>query len=143
MGNSNTNLIDGHSNNCVFCRIILTNVETLLYEDELFVIFADIKPQAYVHLQAVPKLHIKNINYLSHENLSLIQHMKQKTKEYFKQNYDNFTELEMGFHIPPFYSITHLHMHCLLPPVKSSISTFINFKMFFRTVDDQIKKLGG
>ena len=71
--------------NCNFCSIIEKR-ENLIYEDEYFVMFKDIHPDAEVHIQAVPRQHIKNINYLSKNDLELINHMKLKAKEFIISN---------------------------------------------------------
>jgi histidine triad (HIT) family protein len=43
---------------CLFCRIVRRELPTpLLYEDEAAVAFADIAPQAPVHVLFVPKTH--------------------------------------------------------------------------------------
>ena len=71
---------------CVFCTII-KDKKNLLYEDDLFVMFGDISPIATVHIQAVPKRHIQNINYLENSDLELIRHIRQKSMEYLVKNY--------------------------------------------------------
>ena len=50
--------------NCTFCKII-TNDEyyQFLFEDERMILIKDIKPYANIHFLAIPKRHIKNINY--------------------------------------------------------------------------------
>lgn len=47
----------------------------------------------------------------------------------------------MGFHIPPFYSIGHLHMHCVIPPFNSNLKKLILFKWIFMPIDSMIEKL--
>ena len=71
---------------CLFCTIINKN-ENLLYEDDQFVLFNDKYPVANVHILAVPKKHIKNINYLEKEDLELLRHIKKKSMEYLIKNF--------------------------------------------------------
>lgn len=80
---------------CVFCNIITKNKnEVILYEDDIFVIFKDTKPDAKEHFQAVPKTHIKNCNSLTKEHFSMLCHMKEKSLEFIKQTFDGNIELK-------------------------------------------------
>lgn len=47
----------------------------------------------------------------------------------------------MGFHIPPFYSVHHLHMHTILPPFNNSLYKLFKYILTMRKVDDQIQVL--
>lgn len=51
---------------CIFCDIVdkKTNTE-ILFENEEFVAFRDIKPAASYHFLIIPKRHIMNINSLT------------------------------------------------------------------------------
>ncbi|MEN3013603.1 MAG: histidine triad nucleotide-binding protein [Endomicrobiia bacterium] len=54
---------------CIFCKIVKKEIKSeIVYEDENFVVFKDINPQAPVHLLVVPKLHIESISSLEIEN---------------------------------------------------------------------------
>ena len=132
--------------NCKFCEIVLQNDKNIiLYEDEYIVIFKDIKPCAKIHLLVVPKHHIVNANYLTKDHLNLLEHMKVKSIEYLK--IENLIEDEykdgyqMGFHVPPFVMISHLHLHVIIPPYKSKLAKSLMFGYLFRPIDLQLKKL--
>ena len=43
---------------CVFCKLISTNAERTVYEDEKIVAFHSIKPAARMHLLIIPRDHI-------------------------------------------------------------------------------------
>lgn len=46
---------------CLFCKIISGEIPAeIKFQDELVIAFADINPQAPVHLLIVPKLHVEN-----------------------------------------------------------------------------------
>ncbi len=61
---------------CLFCKIIAGELDTdLVYEDEKMVAFADINPQAPVHLLLVPRKHIPTLVDLEEEDYSLIGHI--------------------------------------------------------------------
>ena len=58
---------------CIFCNIINKEVPAdILFEDNKFVVFKDIKPSAPVHLLIVPKEHIASINDLKEKHKDLI-----------------------------------------------------------------------
>jgi len=46
---------------CLFCKIIAGEIPAeIKFQDEQVIAFADINPQAPVHLLVVPKLHVEN-----------------------------------------------------------------------------------
>lgn len=53
-------------NNCIFCKIVKKEIPALIvYEDEQFIAFLDIRPQTRGHLQLIPKEHHRWIYDLS------------------------------------------------------------------------------
>jgi diadenosine tetraphosphate (Ap4A) HIT family hydrolase len=65
------------------------NEDNILYEDQHILMFFDINPDAKVHIQTIPKVHIKNISVLRPENLELLNIMKEKSYEYLQKYYSN------------------------------------------------------
>ena len=58
---------------CIFCSIAnKKNPADIIYEDENFVVFKDIRPTAPVHFLLVPKEHIASINDLKNKHRELI-----------------------------------------------------------------------
>jgi histidine triad (HIT) family protein len=50
---------------CLFCRIVAGDIPaTKIYEDDLLIAFADISPQAPMHVLVVPREHIATLNDL-------------------------------------------------------------------------------
>jgi histidine triad (HIT) family protein len=48
---------------CLFCRIVKKEIlAKVVYEDEKFLVFEDIRPQAPVHLLLIPKTHFASLN---------------------------------------------------------------------------------
>jgi histidine triad (HIT) family protein len=48
---------------CLFCRIGRKEIPAkIVYEDEKFLAFEDIKPQAPVHILLIPKTHFASLN---------------------------------------------------------------------------------
>jgi len=47
---------------CVFCRIVAGELPSdMVYQDEAFVAFRDISPQAPKHVLVIPRAHIKSL----------------------------------------------------------------------------------
>ena len=140
----NINYLNSMGNkHCPFCTIKETNKNSILYEDELILIFKDKSPVANVHLQCIPKVHIKNKNYLTKNELNLLNHMYIKAKEFIELNYKNNlinNNPIFGFHKPPFYSVNHLHMHCIIPPYTNNIMKILNF-CILKDFNDVIKEI--
>ncbi|AFZ83042.1 histidine triad nucleotide-binding protein [Candidatus Kinetoplastidibacterium crithidiae] len=50
--------------NCIFCKIVEKKLPAnIIFEDDYFLAFHDIKPAAPVHLLLIPKKHIESINH--------------------------------------------------------------------------------
>jgi histidine triad (HIT) family protein len=58
---------------CIFCKIIAGEIPSKkIYEDDEFLAFHDVTPQAPVHFLVIPKQHIKNIMELESGDSGLI-----------------------------------------------------------------------
>ena len=131
--------------NCKFCKII-NNAENLkkkiLFQDEKVIMFSDYRPICEVHLQCIPKIHIKNINSLTKEHIPLLLHMKEVAKKFLIDSYKaKENEIVMGFHIPPWNSVDHLHMHCMKPPFKNERTRSYNCDLIMIKIDKEIEAL--
>jgi diadenosine tetraphosphate (Ap4A) HIT family hydrolase len=132
---------DGNVSNCIFCDIAskkeVPNVNKksrpeeqllqgkILYEDGTCVVFCNRTVHARFQLLAVPKLHYKNVLTLTKEDISLLEHLRSCGEKTLKDmihcdknlagspKEDDFI---FCFHVPPFNSIDHLHLHCIAPP---------------------------
>jgi histidine triad (HIT) family protein len=57
---------------CIFCRIVAGEVPgDIVYQDEDFLAFRDISPQAPTHLLIIPKTHIISLALLAEEQQEL------------------------------------------------------------------------
>jgi len=104
------------SDNCIFCRIIRSEIPSaLVYEDEHVYAFKDIHPAAPVHVLVVPKLHIDSLEGLDESNIGevpYIHHAIQKVAKVMGINEKGYRVIvncgkEAG------QTVFHLHYHVL------------------------------
>jgi len=58
---------------CIFCKIVSKEVKSnIIYEDDSFIAFRDINPQAPTHLLLIPKIHINSLNDINEENVNVL-----------------------------------------------------------------------
>ncbi len=58
---------------CIFCRIVSKNLPAqIVFEDDRFIAFRDIHPQAPCHVLVIPKKHIPTLNDLDPEDRMLM-----------------------------------------------------------------------
>lgn len=54
--------MNNDSNNCIFCKIAKKELQAqIVFENEEFIAFNDIKPVSPVHTLVIPKKHYKNL----------------------------------------------------------------------------------
>jgi diadenosine tetraphosphate (Ap4A) HIT family hydrolase len=95
---------------CVFCD--KKNIESrLLYEDNDFLAFMDRNPSAKLHFLVVPKNHVPSFDQLKPLHLPMVQRMKEIALTIFQNQSISSNQVRMGFHLPPFNSVHHLHLH--------------------------------
>ena len=136
-----------HRKPCIFCAYVSKQVErTLVYEDEQVVAFHSKSPAATKHLLIVPRTHIGTVKDLSFGHISLLMHMELIGKKLL-DDFDGGVQLKnqclYGFHVPPFNSVDHLHLHCFLLPFLSGFKQikYLPKSPWFCTVSDMIQKL--
>lgn len=96
---------------CIFCDIIAKKSPTnVIYEDENFILINDIKPDAKVHMLAIPKKHFDNFFSATSEDLETTYNILK----YIKLNAHKFG-LEKGYRLiinnGIFASQTIFHCH--------------------------------
>ncbi|KAJ1877629.1 hypothetical protein H4R99_004867 [Coemansia sp. RSA 1722] len=125
---------------CVFCN----ELDRKVYEDDEFIAFHDIKPDARVHLLVIPRTHFGTIKELKPEDLPMIRRMQEIGKRLLEQEGFSGENARFGFHRPPFNSIHHLHMHCLgLPftPKRAERMFSKNGSRWFMPVEQLVEKM--
>ena len=99
---------------CVFCKIIRGEISSdKVYEDEKFIAFRDINPQAPVHILIIPKVHIPKL--CDTEDANLLGEMilianKIAEKENIK---DRGYRIVINTNKEAGQSVDHLHLHLL------------------------------
>lgn len=96
---------------CIFCDIIAKKAPTnIIYESEDFILINDIKPDAKVHMLAIPKKHFDNFFSATPEDLETIHNIMK----YIKKNACKFG-LQEGYRLiinnGVFASQTVFHCH--------------------------------
>jgi histidine triad (HIT) family protein len=96
---------------CLFCDIASGKKGELLYEDAHCAAFADINPQAPVHLLVIPKVHVESLTALEEESLAghLLMVVKTLAQKRGLEGYRVIinTGEDGGQTVP------HLHIHLL------------------------------
>lgn len=98
------------------------------WEDDTVMAFVPNKPCAAEHLLIVPKDNsIRSVKALGPEHLDLLHHLREVAVEQLELRVartDSPTHgnvrFEFSFHVPPFNSIDHLHLHAFALPFDSA-----------------------
>ena len=104
-----------HTKSCIFCKIIAgTLAAKKVYENEHVLAFADITPQAPVHILVIPKRHIDSAAEVTEENSVFIAKCFEAIAIIAKQE-----GLDTGFRVitntgrDGAQSVFHIHFHLL------------------------------
>ncbi|XP_063245088.1 adenosine 5'-monophosphoramidase HINT3-like isoform X2 [Bacillus rossius redtenbacheri] len=101
---------------CVFCRICDGKEQSnILYQDEKYVVFPDIKPAAKHHFLIVTREHIRDVKSLLPDQKSVLEDLVKIGKQILEKHGADLRDVRFGFHWPPFHSISHLHLHVISP----------------------------
>ncbi len=134
-------------NPCIFCAYVSQQAErALIYEDELVVAFQSKAPAASKHLLVVPREHLPTVRELGFKHIPLLKHMQligKKVLDDIDVPGREEKKCIYGFHVPPFNSVDHLHLHCFLLPFFSEFKRFkyLPGSPWFITVPSLLRKL--
>ncbi|NLL04364.1 MAG: histidine triad nucleotide-binding protein [Clostridiaceae bacterium] len=68
--------------NCIFCKIIKREIPSeIVYEDEKILAFKDINPVAPVHVLIIPKVHVRNVMEIDHQNADILKDIHLAAKQ--------------------------------------------------------------
>jgi histidine triad (HIT) family protein len=100
---------------CLFCKIIDGTIpSTRVYEDDLCISFADIHPQAPVHLLIVPREHIESLAEATSEHMPLLGHLLSTASELARQKgLSNGYRVVINTDDDGGQTVDHLHLHLL------------------------------
>ncbi|XP_071953259.1 adenosine 5'-monophosphoramidase HINT3-like [Antedon mediterranea] len=104
---------------CVFCKIAHEDEGRFfakpVFQNTEVTVFSDISPAAKVHLLVIPNTHIASVRDLKKEHIPLLEYMFAAGAGGLEILSGSINEARVGFHCPPFTSMSHLHMHILYP----------------------------
>ncbi|SPP85066.1 histidine triad nucleotide-binding protein 3 [Drosophila guanche] len=126
---------------CLFCDFANGRQgppPVLEVQTDEYVIFKDKSPAATYHYLAIPKQHFDSFSVLNRSHIGLVMQMESGMVELLKSKNVDPSKAIIGFHIPPFISVKHLHLHGIYPPSEMSLWNRINFmsSFWFKTAKD-------
>ncbi|ESK89463.1 histidine triad nucleotide binding [Moniliophthora roreri MCA 2997] len=141
-----------HVKRCAFCDVTTENGFQIVWEDDTFVAFSDRNPACNLHIQLIPRRHIQSVKELTKSDAKLLKSMAIIGHQLLDISSIPTNMRRLGFHIPPFNSVNHLHLHVqALPyksifrrakyPVASGNKSRIKGLTWFVTVDQAIRTL--
>jgi histidine triad (HIT) family protein len=105
----------GLAMSCLFCRIVDGSIpSTRVYEDDQCIAFADIHPQAPVHLLIVPREHIASLAKAAAEHSGLLGHLLWTATELAREKgLANGFRTVINTGADGGQTVDHLHVHLL------------------------------
>ncbi|MDR2201977.1 MAG: histidine triad nucleotide-binding protein [Clostridiales bacterium] len=101
-------------NNCVFCSIVGGKIPAeKFYEDDDFIVFADIEPKAAVHYLAVPKIHYALLSDMPDGGEALGRILKKISALAPELGLKNGYRLIVNQGADAGQTVFHLHIHIL------------------------------
>ncbi|CAG8578710.1 2807_t:CDS:2 [Ambispora gerdemannii] len=135
---------------CPFCEVDHTDngdlKNRIVFQDEEIIVFHDMKPASSMHLLVIPRNHIPaNVKSLTIKDKPLLQHMIKTGRNILKQAKYSRKNIRLGFHIPPFLTINHLHLHCLGLPFRNKLVgiKYVNGSLWYKSADKIMRRLNG
>ena len=99
---------------CIFCKIAAGEIPAdIVFQDEDFVAFNDINPQAPVHMLLIPRRHIASISDVQPEDAALIGRMMITAARVAEKQGLGMTgyRLAFNFGVDANLVVLHLHLH--------------------------------
>lgn len=98
----------------MFCKIVQKEVPSdIVYEDDKFVVFRDINPQAALHLLITPRKHIHSIDHIQVEDKELMGDLILAAQKVARQH--NLAGYKLHFNVGKEGGqiVDHIHLHLL------------------------------
>ena len=128
---------------CEFCKILHKNTEAILFQDNQFFAFHDIdKASAREHVLVCTKEHIETaLDVTNPDVLFEMEKVGKKVLDSLCATKSLGKNHRFGFHLPPYNSIDHIHLHCFTLPFDSIIKDKIVYGKMLTSVEDVRKKI--
>jgi histidine triad (HIT) family protein len=100
---------------CLFCKIVDGSIpSTAVYQDELCYAFADIHPQAPVHVLVAPREHIVSLDDADEDDRALLGHLLWAAAQIAKvKGLSNGYRVVVNTGEDGGQTVEHLHVHLL------------------------------
>jgi diadenosine tetraphosphate (Ap4A) HIT family hydrolase len=113
---------DYQDNPTVFGKILRGEIGcSELDETPNVLAFEDIHPRADLHALVIPKRYIPTVFDLTPDDLDLLEEMRDTALRVLRSNQPEAYrsgDFRLVFHVPPYNSVNHLHLHVLAPASK-------------------------
>ena len=99
---------------CLFCKIARKEKSSdIVFEDNQFVVFKDINPQAPLHLLIIPRKHIHSIEHVQTEDRELMGDLILTAQKVARQH--NLAGYKLHFNVgrEGGQVVDHIHLHLL------------------------------
>ena len=113
-------VVDYYSANpSVFGRILNGESPSRDYaETSELLAFRDRSPKAEFHALVIPKRYVPNLYSLTNDDVDLVRDMRRLALDLLEDRVPRARDANdyvLCFHVPPFNSVDHLHLHVLAP----------------------------
>ncbi|KAF9430159.1 hypothetical protein BGZ94_008099 [Podila epigama] len=132
---------------CIFCEIVEGQFPgKLIYKvpiDDHIAAFHDINPAAETHILIVPVAHIESVKTLKAADHDILEKMKSKAYDLLRGRGHDPETSKLGFHVPPFNTVNHLHLHVLGGEFKSRFRRlkYQTGRVWYQDLDQVLDKL--
>ena len=113
---------------CVFCKLIRSDLMMKVYEDEWTVAFMDIAKDVDGHILVIPKKHVKNILDCDADTLSRVMNTVKRVSNHLvdKCGYEGVNLLNASDESAG-QSVPHFHVHIIPRKTNDEIDTWPTF----------------
>ncbi|KAG7580073.1 hypothetical protein FFLO_00044 [Filobasidium floriforme] len=102
---------------CIFCDVTVEKGFRVHDSTERLIAFHDRSPGAQTHILVIPRQHISTVKDLREHHIPLLTEMESFGHRILNDLGVSESGRRLGFHIPPFSSVHHIHLHALSLPL--------------------------
>lgn len=109
--------VDYTTNQTVFGKILRGQSPAAIWDETAdLLLFQDIHPRSTTHGLIIPKRFIESVFDLTAADVPLLEDMRDLALATIAARHGtDFDDYNLCFHVPPFNSVDHLHLHVLAP----------------------------